>query len=119
MGTKEFVEKYASECFAKIIKFVIVQIILDVIEIVVFILTLIADINKQRNLYVTIAAFAILFIMTIFINIRVSFGRFKTFVKNVNIYNGYSNATKDFMENKDERLFNEKLAELEIKIKEK
>lgn len=119
MSTKEFVEKYVGECYAKIIKFIIIQLILDFTEIIVFMLMLIKEINNQGNLYITIASFAAIFFITIFINIWVSFGRFKTFVKNVYIYNNYSKATKQFIENKNEKLFNEKLLEIEMKIKEK
>lgn len=118
MNTKEFVEKYVSECFAKLIKFMIVQLITDVIEIVVFVIMLIKEIDNQSNLYVTIAIFAVLLSVTIFINIKVSFGNFKTFVKNVTVYSAYSKAVKNFNENKNEYLFNETLAELERKIKE-
>lgn len=119
MNIQEFVEKYVGECYSKIIKFIIVQLILEAVEIVTFIFFLLKEINEQSNLYITIAIFVFLLFITVLLNIKVSFGGLKAFVKNVNIYRSYSDAATEFQKTNDRAVFDKTLAELEIKIKEK
>lgn len=119
MNTKEFVEKYVGECYAKIIKFIIVQLILNAIEIVTFIFFLIKEINSQSNLYILIAGFVFLLFITALLNIKISFGGLKAFVKNANIYRSYSDAAMEFQKTNNQAVFDKALAELEILIKDK
>lgn len=117
MNTQEFVGKYVGECYAKIIKFIIVQLILDFLEIAVFVFMLIKDINEQGNLYVTIGAFIVVLMVTALLNVKLSFGGFKNFVKNVNLYRKYSDAVIEFQKTNDKETFDQALSELEAAIK--
>lgn len=118
MSSQEFAENYVKEYFSKFIKFLIIQLILDVAEIAVFVFLIIKFIDNSAYLYITIAAFIVILAATVFLNIRQCFGSFHAFVKDANIYNIYSNAVNDYKKTNDKESFDNKMTELETKIRE-
>lgn len=120
MNTQEFVEDYVKAYKAKFFKFFVIQLILDVIEMAAFVFAVLQFIdNNLSYVYISIAVFVVVLNATLYFNMRTFFGSFKEFVKGSNIYRSYNDAVKDFQNSNDKATFDEKLSELEQKIKEK
>lgn len=118
MNTQKFVEDYVKSYKSKFLKFFVTELIFDVIEIAVFVFAIIKFMDNISYVYICIAVFAVVLNVTLFLNMKKFFGGFKEFVKDSNIYRSYSDAAVEFQKTNDQVVFDEKLSELELKIKE-
>lgn len=117
MNTQEFVENYIQNVKTKLTKFFVAELILEAVEIAVFVFALIKLMDNDLYMYISIAVFVVCFNVTLLLNIKKLFGSFKEFSKASNIYRSYNEALKSFQDNNDKAAFDKKLSELELKIR--
>lgn len=118
MNTQEYVEEYAKAHKSNFRKFFVTQLIIEIILVAVFVFSIIKFMNNSLYLNICIVVFVVLLEAAFFLNIKRVFGSFKRFAKSSSINKRYNDALKSFEANNDKALFDEKLNELELMIKE-
>lgn len=119
MYTQEFVEDYVKSHKSKFKKFFVIQLIIDILLMIIFVLAIIKFIDNLSYVYICVAIFFVVLEATLFFNLKKFFGGFKKFVKSSSINRSYSDAVVEFKKTNDQARFDEKLSEIEIKIREK
>lgn len=116
MNTREFVEAYTENSGKKFKRFILTQLILDIVEIPIYIFILLKIIDNTNAVYIATAVFFVVFYASFLLNIRHHFGGLKAYVREMNIRGKYTNALKEFKKSDDSNTFDRILAELEKEI---
>ena len=118
MNTQEFVEEYVKAYKSNFSKFFVAQLIIDIIVIAVIVFLIIKFNDNSSNVYIYSVVVVVLIESAFFLNIKRFFGGLKKFAKSSNIYKSYNDALKSYKKDDDKALFDEKMYELELMIKE-
>lgn len=116
MNTREFVEAYTENSGKKFKRFILTQLILDIVEIPIYIFILLKIIDNTNAVNISIIVFFVVFYASLMLNIRHHFGGLKAFLKDMSIRGKYTNALKEFEKSDDSNTFDQILAELEKEI---
>lgn len=116
MNTREFVEEYTENSGKKFKKFILTQLILDIVEIPIYIFILLKIIDNTNAVNISIIVFFVVFYASLMLNIRHYFGGLKAFLKDMSIRGKYTNALKEFEKSDDSNAFDRILTELEKEI---
>lgn len=116
MNTREFVEEYIENSGKKFKRFILTQLILDIVEIPIYIFALLKLIDNTNAVYISTAVFFVVFYASLMLNIRHHFGGLKAYAREMNIRGKYTNALKEFEKSDDSNTFDRILAELEKEI---
>lgn len=116
MNTREFVEAYTENSGKKFKRFIITQLILDIVEIPIYIFALLKLIDNTNAVYIATAVFFVVFYVSFLLNIKHHFGGLKAYVREMNIRGKYTNALNEFEKSGDSNAFDRILTELEKEI---
>lgn len=116
MNTREFVEDYVENSKKIFKRFILTQLILDIVEIPIYIFALLKLIDNTNAVYIATAVFFVVFYVSFLLNIKHHFGGLKAFLKDMSIRGKYTNALKEFEKSTDGNAFDRILTELEKEI---
>ena len=116
MNTREFVEAYTENSGKKFRRFILTQLILDIVEIPIYIFILLKIIDNTNAVNISIIVFFVVFYASLMLNIRHHFGGLKAYAREMNIRGKYTNALKEFEKSGNSNAFDRILTELEKEI---
>lgn len=118
MNAQEIVENYVESYKSNFKKLFVIQSVIDIILIAILVFLIIKFMNNKPYVYSSVTAFIILQQATFYINMKKWIGGFKGLSKNSMIQKSYNEAVKQFNKTGNKAVFDEKISELELQIKE-
>ena len=96
MNSKEIVEGFIQKRTEKFKKFIISQVVLDIIEIAILVFALLKLMDTEYGVYAVIGIGAVVIFLTILINIKSQFGSLQNFANIGQISNLYNQEKEKF-----------------------
>lgn len=120
MNTQEFVEDFIKSIRSKLIRFFlgIIAIYSTVMLIFYFVFMKFGNFEDNSILFICYVVMLVVFYLSVFINLKLSFHSLKNFKKQTDINTKYNKLLKEYRKNNNKEIFRQALSELEAAIKE-